>query len=70
MSTRETGSKVSAAQIQAYLKGIHYPANKKDIVNKAKSNDSPDNVISFLNRLPEREYHYPTEVQQEFGKMK
>ncbi len=62
--------KVSAAQIQVYLKGIDYPVDKKQLVAHAKSNNAPDNVMSFLNRLPERTYTRPNEVEQEFGKLK
>ncbi len=62
--------KVSVAQLQMYLKGIDYPANKQKLIQTAKSNNAPENVMSFLNRLPEREYRAPTEVEQEFGKMK
>ena len=62
--------KVSAAQLQVYLKGIDYPVNKQQIIEKARSNNAPDNVLTFLNRLPERQYNYPTDVEVEFGKMK
>ena len=62
--------KVSAAQIQLYLKGIDYPADKGKIIQTARSNNAPEKVMSFLNRLPEREYRYPTDVEVEFGKMK
>lgn len=62
-------AKVSAAEIQLYLKGIHYPVNKQKIIQTAKGNSAPDNVISFLNRLPEKQYQYPTDVEVEFGKL-
>ncbi len=62
--------KVSAAQLQMYLKGINYPANKSKILDTARKNSAPQNVMSFLNRLPDREYRRPTEIEQEFGKMK
>ncbi len=62
--------KVSAAQLQVYLKGMDYPANRQKIINHAKSLNAPDNVMQFLNRLPERQYTRPTEIEQEFGKMK
>lgn len=62
--------KVSAAQLQVYLKGMSYPANKQQIVDHAKSNNAPDNVMNFLRRLPERQYGRPTDIEQEFGKMK
>ncbi|MBI2855053.1 MAG: DUF2795 domain-containing protein [Chloroflexi bacterium] len=62
--------KVSAAQLQVYLKGIDYPADKRKIVSTARNNNAPENVMSYLNRLPERQYNRPTEVEEEFGKMK
>ena len=62
--------KVSAAQIQVYLKGIDYPVSKQQIVEHAKTSNAPENVMSVLRRLPERQYNRPTEIEQEFGKMK
>ncbi len=62
--------KVSAAQLQQYLAGIDYPAEKDDLIKTAKSNKAPENVMSFMNRLPERTYNRPTEVEQEFSKLK
>ena len=62
--------KVSAAQLQMYLKGIDYPASKHEIVQTARNNSAPENVMSFLNKLPERQYRAPTEVEEEFSKMK
>lgn len=61
---------VSAAQLAQYLKGIDFPADREDIINTAKSNDAPANVMSYMKRLPERTYNRPTEVEQEFSKIK
>lgn len=63
-------TKVSAAQIQVYLKGIDYPAGKQEIIQTAQNNGAPQDVMQFLDRLPEKQYYYPTDVEQEFGKMK
>ena len=63
-------SKVSAAQLQVYLKGVDYPVNRQQLIEKAKFNNAPENVMSFINRMPERQYNYPTDVEEEFGKMK
>ncbi len=62
--------KVSAAQIQVYLKGIDYPVNKKGLIDTAKKNGAPEHVMMWLNRLPERQYNVPTDVEVEFGKIK
>ena len=63
-------AKVSAAEIQLYLKGINYPASKIDIVNKGKANGAPSSVMDFFNRMPEKQYGGPTVVEQEFSKLK
>lgn len=62
--------KVSAAQLQVYLKGINYPANKQKLIDKAMDNNAPGSVMDFIRRLPDREYRSPIEVEQEFSKIK
>ncbi len=62
--------KINAAQLAMYLKGIDYPASKMDIIQTAKTNGAPDNVVQLLNRLPERQYQRANEIEEEFGKMK
>lgn len=62
--------KVSASGLAVCLKGIDFPANKTAIIDNARLNHCSDNVLEFINRLPEREYQYPTDVEVEFGKMK
>lgn len=58
----------SPAKIQEYLKGSHYPSNKQDLVNVAKKNSAPSDVMDILNMLPEREYISPADVMKEVGK--
>lgn len=62
--------KVSAAQIQMYLKGIHYPADKDTLIQTARNNNAPDNVMSWFERLPDRTYDRANHVEEEFGKLK
>ena len=61
---------VSAAMLAQYMKGIDFPTDKETVISTAKSNGAPEEVMEYLNRLPERQYDYPTDVEQEFGKMK
>ncbi len=65
----ESGESISAAEIHQYLTGVDYPADKQEIVEVAKSNSAPDNVMSFLDRLPDQTYNTPAEVEEEFGKI-
>jgi len=62
--------KVSASEFAMYMKGVNFPASKQQIIQMAKSNGAPENVISFMNRIPEKQYTRVTEVEEEFSKLK
>lgn len=53
--------------VEEHLKGIHYPANRDDLVRTARKNDAPRDVISTLDRLPAKEYTSPIDVNHEIG---
>jgi len=56
--------------VAQYLKGISFPANKQEVVATAQSNGAPENVMSFMNNITDKTYSRPTEVEQEFSKVK
>ncbi len=58
----------SPAKIQEFLKGAHYPSNKQDLVNLAKRNNAPSDVMNILDLIPEKEYISPARVMKEVGK--
>ncbi len=58
----------SPAKIQQSLKGAHYPSNKQDLVDLAKKNHAPNDVMSILDLIPEKEYISPAHVMKEVGK--
>lgn len=60
-------SGASPAAVQEYLSGINYPAKKEDLVNHAKSQNAPQDVIDTLEDLPDREYGGPTDVSSAIG---
>lgn len=68
-SAMHTG-KISAAQMEMYLKGVDFPADKQTIISTAKSNGAPENVMNYLNKLPQRQYSRANEIEEEFGKLK
>ena len=57
--------KASPAAIEKYLKGIHYPAQKEDLVSQAKSNGAPQDVMNVLNRFKDKEYGSTVDVAKE-----
>jgi hypothetical protein len=56
--------KLNPAEAQEFLAGMNYPADRDEIVKHAESSGADRNVITFLERLPNREYDGPTDVSQ------
>ncbi|ABN56322.1 MULTISPECIES: DUF2795 domain-containing protein [Methanoculleus] len=73
---RETGTvtpsltHISAADLQAYLKGIDYPAGRQDLIAHARKNDAPETVIAAIEGFSDRKYHSAADVSTEFGKVR
>jgi hypothetical protein len=61
--------KASPAAIERYLKGINYPASKDDLVNKAKENNAPSDVMYILKQFEEKQYNSPIDVSKEVGRI-
>lgn len=61
----DAGNKPNPTQIQKFLGGMDYPAGKKELVDHARGQNAPDDVIQTLEQLPEREYEGPTGVIEE-----
>ena len=61
----------SAANVMEHLKGLNFPASKNDLVSHAMSGPGPDTeeVVDMLKMLPDMQYHSPTEVMEEYGKV-
>ena len=64
-TTSETGT-VSAAVLQEALSGLEFPASRQELVDQANDNGAESTVISALQKLPDRQYHAVTEIQQAF----
>ena len=61
---------VSPAIVEKYLAGMHYPAEKKKLVDNAQNKDAPENVMDIINKLPEKTYTSPIDITKEIGKIK
>lgn len=66
---RGNPEKASPAAIERYLKGIHYPASKDNLVNKAKENNAPSDVMHILNQFEDHEYNSPIDVSKEVSRI-
>jgi hypothetical protein len=55
--------KFNSADILKTLAGAGFPADKKALIETAKKNNAPGELVAFLNSdLPERTYRAPTDV--------
>ena len=64
--TRGVGGE-SPANVQAHLKGIDYPANKRDLVETARKNQAPEDVLRILQEMPDERYGGPQDVMKAYG---
>ncbi len=61
---------LSAAELQSYTKGIHYPKSKQDIIDYMVSQGAPRAVERELQRMPDKEYRTAADLSHEFGQLK
>jgi uncharacterized protein DUF2795 len=64
-----TMAKVNPIQIQKFLKGVDYPADKATLLKKATDEGADDDVRSVLQRLPDKRYDTPADVSEAMGKI-
>ncbi len=57
----------SPIEVQKALKGMDYPAKKKDLIEKARENDAPEEVMQVLENLPDKKFENAVDVSKEFG---
>ncbi|MDX1659338.1 MAG: DUF2795 domain-containing protein [Nitriliruptorales bacterium] len=55
------------ARIQAAIEGVDYPASRDDLLQQARANDTDDEVIDVLQRLPALTFASPTEVTSQLA---
>ena len=58
---------VSALKIQTYVKGIEFPASKQEIIKKAREQGADNNVISILQRHPNKKYQSSIDLMMEYS---
>lgn len=57
----------SFANVTHQLKGIDFPANKKDLIQHAKRNHAPKEVMDELEGFEERQYGSMADVMKAYG---
>lgn len=62
--------KVSAAEVEKYVGGIDFPANKQELVEHARGKDAPREVLDLMENFPEREYGSANDVASAISEAK
>lgn len=57
----------SPSNVQSYLKGVHYPASKEDLLSTAKRNGAPNEIMEIIRRFHEERFGGPQEVMKAYG---
>ena len=57
-------------QVQKFLGGVDYPADKAALVKRAKDNGADENVLNALNQMSDKTYNSPNDVSEELGKLR
>ena len=55
----------SLIEIQKHISGITYPAKKQSIIKQVNDKGAPEEIISTLNGIPDREYMNAADVSSE-----
>jgi hypothetical protein len=56
-------------EVQRHLSGVDFPATRDQLIEHARGQDAPQEVIEALQRIPDREYEGPAGIAQELGKV-
>lgn len=59
---------VNPIQIQKFLKGVDYPANKEALIENARKMGADENVCASLEQLPDQDYEAPVDVSEALAK--
>lgn len=63
---------VNPVELQKALEGMEYGsegASKEELLQKARDNNAPEEVMTFLERIDEGNYENPADVQKELGRL-
>jgi hypothetical protein len=64
-------SQANPVEVERYLKGINYPAQKNELVKHARQQGAEQEVLETINHLPNNQtFQSPIEVNQAIGAIK
>jgi hypothetical protein len=66
-ATRFNEEWASSETIEGYLEGLTYPASRQDVLDTAKSNGAPDDVVQTLRQFSDRMFNSAVDISKELG---
>ena len=60
---------VKIAELEPYLSGVDWPANRTELVQAATARGAADRLRESLNRLPDMSYESTRDVEEELAKV-
>ncbi|MDD3933958.1 MAG: DUF2795 domain-containing protein, partial [Methanoculleus sp.] len=60
----EARFKANPAMVEKYLAGVDYPAERQDLIKRARMNNADSDVMETLDSLPDQTYHSPIDVSK------
>ena len=60
---------VSPAQVEKSIKGTHFPAQKQDLIQRARENNANQDVLDVLENMPDKKFNSPVDISKAMGKM-
>jgi hypothetical protein len=51
-------------QLQQYLQGVNFPAQKKEVASNAESNGAPQNIVDGIRNAAQNQFNSQDEVLQ------
>jgi Protein of unknown function (DUF2795) len=67
--TETSAPHVSPANVAHYLRGIDFPADKRQLKAEAQKNHAPPEVLKLINELPAERYHTMAEIMKVLGQV-
>ncbi|HWN66309.1 MAG TPA: DUF2795 domain-containing protein [Haliangium sp.] len=61
--------KPSPIEVGKHLKGIKFPVNKQDLIEHARQTEAPRELLSVLERIPDREFRNAADVTKGVGEV-
>lgn len=58
---------IAPIKVQKYLKGMDYPASKRDLIEHARKNRADEELISLLEKMKNDSFANPAEVSKALG---